>query len=98
MDTEELVRKCQAIVLKEEEEDTITIMGKMREAGEEIAANCLVGKILLTRGVNREGLRAAMQQAWRTVKEVKIESMGENTFLFKFASEGEKKRVLMGGP
>ena len=98
MDTEELVRKCQAIVLKEEKEDTITVMGKMREAGEEIAANCLVGKILLTRGVNREGLRAAMQQAWRTVKEVKIESMGENTFLFKFASEGEKKRVLMGGP
>ncbi|KAL9444024.1 hypothetical protein AB3S75_017241 [Citrus x aurantiifolia] len=98
MDREELVRKCQAIVLKEEEEDTITVMGKMREAGEEIAANCLVGKILLTRGVNREGLRAAMQQAWRTVKEVKIESMGENTFLFKFASEGEKKRVLMGGP
>ena len=49
MDTEELVRKYQAIVLKEEEEDTITVMGKMREAGEEIAANCLVGKMLLTR-------------------------------------------------
>ena len=54
MDTEELVRKCQASVLKEEEEDTVTFKGKIRKAGEEIAANCLVGKILLTRGVNRE--------------------------------------------
>ena len=40
----------------------------------------------------------AMQNAWRTVKEVKIESMGENIFLFKFGLEEEKKRVLMGGP
>lgn len=38
-----------------------------------------------------------MKQAWKKVNEVKIESMGENIFLFKFGSEGEKKRVLMGG-
>ena len=38
-----------------------------------------------------------MQQAWRIVKEVKIESMGDNIFLFKFATEEEKKRVFMGG-
>lgn len=39
-----------------------------------------------------------MQQAWRTVREVKIESMGDSTFLFKFASEEENKRVFIGGP
>lgn len=37
-----------------------------------------------------------MQQAWKIVKEVKIEIMGDNIFLFKFATEEEKKRVFMG--
>lgn len=97
MDTEELIRKCQAVALKEEEEDIVTFMGRIKIKGDKIAANSLVGKVLLTRGVNRDGLKAAMQLAWRTIKEVKIESIGDNIFLFKFASEGEKKRVLMGG-
>lgn len=98
MDTEELIRKSPAVALKEEEEDIVTVMGRMKIKGAKLAANCLIGKVLLTKGINREGLKAAMQQAWRTVKEVKIESMGDNIFLFKFATEEEKKRVLMGGP
>lgn len=73
-------------------------MGRMKKTGEKIVANCLVGKGMLIRGVNREGLKAAMQHAWRTVKEVKVESMGENILLFRFATEEERKRVLMGGP
>ncbi|KAH9650909.1 CCHC-type domain-containing protein [Citrus sinensis] len=73
-------------------------MGRMKIKGEEVAANYLVGKVLTSRSINKEGLKVAMQMAWRTVKEVKIESMGDNIFLFKFASEEEKKRVLMGGP
>ena len=72
--------------------------GKNEGYGGKITANCLVGKIMLTRGVNMEGLKATMQQAWRTIKEVKIESMGDNVFLFKFANEVERRRVLMGVP
>lgn len=87
MDTEDLLRKGQAVVLKEEEAGIVAFMRQMRIKGEEVAANCLVGKVLLSRSINREGLKAAMQIAWRTVKEVKIESMGDNIFLFKFASE-----------
>ena len=47
MAAEELIRKCQAIVL-EEEEDILTFMGSMKTRGEKMAANCLVGKVLLT--------------------------------------------------
>ncbi|KAH9647988.1 hypothetical protein KPL70_025411 [Citrus sinensis] len=61
-------------------------------------AGCLVGKVMLTKGVNKEGLKAALQQVWRTFKEVKIESVGNNIFMFKFAEEVDKKRVLKGGP
>lgn len=71
MDIEELICKCQLVILKEEEDDIGIIMGRIKINGEKLAANCLVGKVLLTRGINREGLKATMQQAWRTVKEVK---------------------------
>lgn len=98
MDSDELIRKCAAISLKSEEENMINFAGKMKVKGAKIAAHCLLGKILHTRGVSRERLRAAMQQVWRSVKGVKVESLGENIFIFKFASEEEKKRILHRGP
>ena len=93
MDTEELVRKCSAITLQEEEKDKITMLGSMRETGLKLVANCLVGKVVLNKGINTEGLRAALQQVWRTIKEFKVESVGNNIFIFKFNSEEEKKSV-----
>ncbi|KAL9412274.1 hypothetical protein AB3S75_045822 [Citrus x aurantiifolia] len=98
MDAEELIRKCEAITLQSEEDNMISFGGRMKAKGEKLAAHCLVGKILQSRSVSREGLRAAMQQAWRTNKEIKVESLGDNTFIFKLPSESEKKRILYGGP
>lgn len=98
MDADELTRKCAAIMLQSEEDNMISFVGKMKVKGEKLAAHCLIGKILQTRSVPCEGLRAAMQQAWRTTKEMKVESIGDNIFIFKFASESEKKRALYGGP
>lgn len=97
MDTKELICKSQAVALKEEEGDIVTVMERMQIKGTKFAANCLVRKVLLTRGINREGLKTAMQQAWRIVREVKIQNIVDNIFLFKFATKEDKKRVLMGG-
>ncbi|KAL9427056.1 hypothetical protein AB3S75_033778 [Citrus x aurantiifolia] len=97
MDTEELIRRCKSITLKEEEDDAVMFIGGMKKDGERVAAHCLVGKILLNRDVNKEGLRYAMQLAWKTTKEIKVESMGDNIFVFKFATEHDKKRVLTEG-
>lgn len=33
MDIEELIRKCQAIILKEEEADIVTFIGRRKEKG-----------------------------------------------------------------
>ncbi|KAH9670684.1 CCHC-type domain-containing protein [Citrus sinensis] len=82
MDTEELVRKCSAITLQEEENDKITLLGSMKEKGLKLAANYLVGKVVLNKGINTEGLRAVLQQMWRTIKEFKK----------------KKKKVFTGGP
>lgn len=40
----------------------------------------------------------ALHQVWRTIKKVKIESLGANIFMFKFADEANKRRVMAGGP
>lgn len=39
-----------------------------------------------------------MSQILRTNKEVRIESLGSNIFMFKFFLEADKKRVMGGGP
>ena len=98
MDTEELIKKCSSIALEEEDEDKIMYEGKIKEKGEMLAGLCLIGKILLNRGIHIEGLRNAMRQVWKTFKEVKIESLGENFFMFKFGTAEDKKRVFSGGP
>ena len=95
MDTEELIRNSSAITLQEENHK-IDFFESMEEKGLKIAANCLVGKIVLNKGVHI-GLRATMQQVWRSIKEFKVESPGNNVFIFKLNKE-EKKRWFMGGP
>lgn len=98
MDMEELIRKCEAITLQSEEDNMISFGGRMKAKGEKLAAHCLVGKMLQSRSMSWEGLRAAMQQAWRTNKEIKVEGLGDNTFIFKLLLKSEKKRILYGGP
>ncbi|KAL9459698.1 hypothetical protein AB3S75_002990 [Citrus x aurantiifolia] len=96
MDTEELIRKCQAINIREEDKAKITLEVKLEKKKELMMAGYLVGKVMLTKGVNKEGLKAALQQVWRTFKEVKIESVGNNIFMFKFAEEAIRKECSKG--
>lgn len=62
----------------------------MKARGEKIVAGCLIGKVINTRGVSIEGLKAMIQRIWKTSREVKIESLGDNVFMFKFGSEMDK--------
>ena len=98
METDDLIKKCSAITLEEEDDDKVIFGGKMKEKGAKIAADCLVGKILTTRSTSYEGVRAALQQAWRPAGVVKIESLRNKIFMFKFSLEEDKRRVLTGGP
>ncbi|KAL9429420.1 hypothetical protein AB3S75_031266 [Citrus x aurantiifolia] len=98
METEELIRRCKSISLEEVEENKFSFKGKIKEKGIKVAAGCLIGKVLQTRGVNTEGLKIALTQVWQTRKEVKIENMGDNIFIFKFGDEVDKRRIIAGGP
>ncbi|XP_024041282.1 uncharacterized protein LOC112098886 [Citrus clementina] len=98
MKTKELIKRCRAIRLSDEEYGRVTFMSKMKAKREIIVAGCLIGKVLNTRGVNSEGLKMAMQRVWKTSREVKIESLGDNVFMFKFGSEADKRSIIAGGP
>ena len=58
----------------------------------------LVGKLLADRSVNKNVVRAIILKAWRNSRGVKIIDLKENIFLFKFASEGDRRRILELGP
>lgn len=98
MESEELIRRCRAIKLSDEEGGRVSFKSKMKDKGEKIVAGCLIGKVINTRGVSIEGLKMAMQRVWKTTREVKIESLGDNIFIFKFGSEADKRSILVGGP
>lgn len=58
----------------------------------------MVGKLLVDRSVNKNVVRAITLKAWRTSRGVQIINLKENIFLFKFASEGDRRRILELGP
>lgn len=57
MDTKELICRCKSIIPKEEEEDAVVFIGRMKMEEERITAHCLVGKKPLNRYVSIEYFR-----------------------------------------
>lgn len=82
MDTEELIKKCKAISLDGDKRGKVTLRSKMKEKGEKILAGCLVGKVLLNKEVKKKSFKVALLPVWKTMKDVKIEELGENVFIF----------------
>ena len=54
----------------------------------------LVGKILVNRAINKNVVKAILLKAWSTAKGVQIVDVNNNIYLFKFAVEGDRKRVI----
>ena len=73
-------------------------MSRIKTKREKILTGCLVGKVFLSREIKVERLRVAMQHVWRIGREVKIEGLGDNIFMFRFGSNEDKRTILAGGP
>ena len=58
----------------------------------------LVGKILANKVINKNAVKAILLKAWTTAKGVQIVDLSDNICLFKFAAEGDRKRVIELGP
>ncbi|KAK9198658.1 hypothetical protein WN944_013844 [Citrus x changshan-huyou] len=95
---EDLIKRCRAITISGEGEERVSFRSKMKAKGEKIVAECLIGKVLTNRNMNKKGLKIALQQAWQNIRAVKVENLGDNVFLFKFGAEMYKRRELTSGP
>lgn len=58
----------------------------------------LFGRVLATRSPNAQALKATMKGAWKLKNEFFFTEIKENLFSFQFADEGDKNKVLTGGP
>jgi hypothetical protein len=96
--TEELEGMCRNISLTEGEKVGIMVTeGEVAEIKER-GANCLVGKLWTEKGVNKEAFKTVLSRLWRTAGRVAFKEFQENCWLFEFAGEDDKRRVLEGRP
>ncbi|KAK7838066.1 hypothetical protein CFP56_020284 [Quercus suber] len=58
----------------------------------------LVGKILVDKVINKNVVKAILLKAWNTAKGVQIVDLSDNIYLFKFATEEDRKRLIELGP
>ncbi|XP_050222721.1 uncharacterized protein LOC126672813 [Mercurialis annua] len=96
----ELASLCQSLTLSDDEEDVVACdLGEIaRDAGEKKVANSLIGKIMSTKRVNREGFIQTVSYLWRTKEPLTVEAVGMNLFVFHFGAQEDRRRVLAGGP
>jgi hypothetical protein len=66
--------------------------------GREVGGKCLIGKVWTEKNVNKEAFKSVFSTIWRTVGAVKFKELRDNIWLFEFADENDKRRVMEGRP
>ena len=66
--------------------------------GTESVAKTLVGKLISSKAFNQDTIFNAISGFWKINGIVKIESVGNNKFLFQFSDLADRRKVLGGGP
>ncbi|KAL5806106.1 hypothetical protein ACOSQ4_028839 [Xanthoceras sorbifolium] len=98
METDEKAKICAKLSLLDDDGPVVKVGASIQEKGKKMVSMSLVGKIFANRVINRDAFRAAIPRIWRTTRDFEIKSVGTNTFIFQFKCEGDRKRVLEGGP
>ncbi|KAL5823058.1 hypothetical protein ACOSQ4_020958 [Xanthoceras sorbifolium] len=96
MDTEDVVRLCEKLTINEEGVLEARMDPKIHELGMQRISLSLVGKIIATRKVNKEAFKAIIPKIWLTVKEMGVESIAINTYIFIFKCVWDIKREAEG--
>ncbi|KAJ1389792.1 hypothetical protein SESBI_37989 [Sesbania bispinosa] len=64
----------------------------------QLARRSLVGKILVSKTLNKGAVKNILLKAWRTPNEVQVTDMGIKKFLFTFTTKDEAKEVMDKDP
>ncbi|KAL5813128.1 hypothetical protein ACOSQ3_028078 [Xanthoceras sorbifolium] len=98
MDSEELANLCASMSSIDVEAPMVRMEGLLKEVGERKLGLCLVGKVITNRQVNRDAFWGIIPKILRTTRDFDIKVLKENTFIFQFRNQLDRKRVLAGGP
>jgi hypothetical protein len=95
---EQLEELCGNISLSEGERTGITITeGEIQEARVQ-GGRCLVGRLWMSRRVNKEAFKEVLTRAWRITRGVIFKELNDNIWLFEFEEVDDLRRVLEGRP
>ncbi|TXG73646.1 hypothetical protein EZV62_002225 [Acer yangbiense] len=96
MDQDEIARLCASLSIKSTEEKLWSVRDTLKISAGKKLDLCLVGKILSNKRVNREAFRAMMPRIWQASMDIKV--VQDNIFLFYYRNQGDRFRILAGGP
>lgn len=84
--------------MTEGERQGITISVEEVEEIRQKSSNCLVGKYWMEKRYNKEAFKSVLSKLWRSEGGVNFKELQDNLWLFEFAEEEDKRRVLDGRP
>jgi hypothetical protein len=94
----ELEKLCSRTSLTEKEKIGLSIVGSDVEDAKVQDARCLVGRICTEKGINKEAFKSVLSRLWHTISRVVFKEVQKKLWLFEFADEVDKRRVLAGRP
>lgn len=98
MDPDKLAKLYDKMTIAENSLPTITIASSLQSIGVEKLKCCLVGKVLYTKSINRDGFIRNMTALCVTKGIKSIKSLGDNCPIFHFKSKEDKSRIIVKGP
>ncbi|XP_075499819.1 uncharacterized protein LOC142538372 [Primulina tabacum] len=99
MDPEEIARCVRSMqISSNNKKDPIVLPEDLASIGKNRLDSCLVCKIFSSKAVNRETFRVQMPRILQAKKPIQIEVIGENIFLFHFASLIDRGHSILDGP
>ncbi|KAK3226085.1 hypothetical protein Dsin_005947 [Dipteronia sinensis] len=98
MDSEDIASLCTSLTISNCNGPVQLLDGKLMDDAIHRMSLCMVGKILLSKRVNREAFIRVIGKIWQVNKGVNIESVTGNTFTFHFKDVHDLNRVVSEGP
>ncbi|TXG64170.1 hypothetical protein EZV62_011164 [Acer yangbiense] len=96
MDQNEIAKLCASLSLQTKDEKLWSVRNTLKESVGRKLDLCLVGKVISTKNINREAFKAVIPRIWQTVLDIEV--VQDNIFLFYFSNQGDRFRIMAGGP
>ncbi|TXG72599.1 hypothetical protein EZV62_001178 [Acer yangbiense] len=98
MSAVEIEKLYKSMSLADEDGAVLEMTEEVVVDGKEDIDQCLVGKVLTGKKINREAFKGLIEQIWSPYGQVEVELVGDNVFMFYFINRADRDRVWRRGP